>query len=66
MKHIEYLLVVCVVAAALAGCSTPKKESKVSTESSVLEAGREVVEKTSDVIRDGVEAVNNAVYGEKK
>ena len=50
---------------ALTGCAT-KKETKMSAESSVIKATRDVVGATGNVMRNVVEDINDAVYGAKK
>lgn len=64
MNSIKILFVVTSVVLALSGCT--KKETRVSAESSVVHAGRDVVEATGDALRNAAEGVNDAVYGSRK
>lgn len=64
MKRFRYPFVVCVAAIMLAGCAA-KEAKPVSAESSVIEAGKDVVKATGDALRGVAEGVNNAVYRER-
>ncbi len=63
MKTMNRLLVMFIIVLTAAGCT--KKESKESTHR-IDNGTRNVVEATSDVMRDVVKGVNDAVYGSKK
>jgi hypothetical protein len=64
MNKIKYPFVVLVAVVALSACA--KKETRMSSESSVVESGRDVVEATGDILRNAAEGVNDAVYGRNK
>ena len=52
------------MAVVISGCSQP--EAKVSSESSIVEGTKSVVNETADALRNAVKGVNDAVYGAKK
>lgn len=64
MNKTKVFLVVCMAMLALSACA--KKETRMSAESSVVKAGKDVVEATGDVLRGAAEGVNDAVYGRNK
>jgi len=58
------LAVILGIVLAMTGCA--KKETKVSAESSVVTATRDVVGAAGNVMRNVVEDINDAVYGAQK
>ena len=64
MNNMKYAFIVFVALLPLMGCS--KRETKLSAESSVVKAGKDVVEATGDALRGAAEGVNDAVYGRNK